>query len=152
MKLRACFIIIGPSGGGKTFLAHALAEEMQVPFLAISVSDWILLGSVNRGGSATWPAIFAFVERSKQKHGAIIYIDELDKCSHDSNWNAFLRSEIFSLCDCRVPMNINDLDGDIVSESRIEKVRDYLENKTMILAGAAFQNIWDNRARGTRTD
>jgi len=149
IKLRACFLLIGPSGGGKTFLAQALAEEMQVPYLSISVSDWVLLGTANRGGSATWPAILNFVERSKQKRGAIIYIDELDKCSHDSNWNAFLRSEIFSLCDCRVPMNINDLDGDIVSETRIEQVRHFLENKTMILAGAAFQNLWDNRTRST---
>ena len=148
IKLRACFLLIGPSGGGKTFLARALAEEMQIPYLTVAVSDWVLLGTTNRGGAATWPAILNFVERSKQKRGAIIYIDELDKCSHDSNWNAFLRSEIFSLCDCRVPMNINDLEGDIVSESRIEQVRHFLENKTMILAGAAFQNIWDNRARG----
>ena len=122
---------------------------MQVSGLTVAVSDWILLGTANRGGSATWPAIFDFVERSMHKHGAIIYIDELDKCSHDSNWNAFLRSEIFSLCDCRIPLGINDLDGEAVSQSRIDKVRDFLENKTMILAGAAFQGIWDNNARST---
>ena len=147
MKLKACFLLIGPSGCGKTFLARALAEEMQVPFLSIAVSDWILIGASNRGGSATWPAIFDFVERSKQKQGAIIFVDELDKCSHNSNWNAFLRSEIFSLCDCRVPMSLNDVDGDNVTESRIRTVRDFLENKTMILAGAAFQHLWEDRSK-----
>ena len=147
MKIKACFLLIGPSGCGKTFLARALADEMQVPFLSISVSDWILLGTSNRGGAATWPAIFDFVERSKHKQGAIIFVDELDKCSHDSNWNAFLRSEIFSLCDSRVPINLNDVNGDNIPESRIMTVRDFLENKTMILAGAAFQHLWEARSR-----
>lgn len=147
LKLRTCFLLLGPSGCGKTFLAQALAEEMQVPFLSISVSDWILLGCSNRGGSATWPAIVDFIERSKQEPGAFIFIDELDKCSHDSNWNSFLRSEIFSLCDKRVPMYINDLDGDRIPKSRIQAVREFLENKTIILAGAAFQQLWENKAR-----
>jgi hypothetical protein len=120
---------------------------MQVPFLSISVSDWILLGCSNRGGSATWPTIVEFIERSKQEPGAIIFIDELDKCYHDSNWNTFLRSEIFSLCDGSVQRNINDLDGDRISGSRIEAVREFLENKTMILAGAAFQDFWEAKSK-----
>lgn len=147
LKLRTSFLLLGPSGCGKTFIAQALADEMQIPFLSISVSDWILLGCSNRGGSATWPTIVDFLERSKQKQGAIIFVDELDKCYHDSNWNTFLRSEIFSLCDKRVQKNINDLYGDRVPAERIEAVRDFLENKTMILAGAAFQDIWEARTK-----
>ena len=147
LKLRTSFLLLGPSGCGKTFIAQALSNEMQVPFLSISVSDWILLGCSNRGGSATWPTIIDFIERSKQKQGAIIFIDELDKCYHNSNWNTFLRSEIFSLCDSRVQKNINDLDGDRITESRIEAVREFLENKTMILAGAAFQDLWEAKTR-----
>jgi hypothetical protein len=147
LKLRTSFLMLGPSGCGKTFLAQAIAEEMQVPFFSISVSDWILLGCSNRGGAATWPAIVNFLESSKPEQGAIIYIDELDKCSHDSNWNAFLRSEIFSLCDRRVHGNINDMDGDRISRLRIDAAREFLANKTIILAGAAFQHIWEDRAR-----
>lgn len=147
LKLRTSFLLIGPSGCGKTFLAHAIADEMQVPFLSISVSDWILLGCSNRGAAATWPTIVEFLERSKQGQGAIIFIDELDKCYHDSNWNAFLRSEIFSLCDRRVQKNINDMDGDRITASRIEAAREFLENKTIILAGGAFQGLWEDRAR-----
>lgn len=149
LRLRTSFLLIGPSGSGKTFLARALAEEMQVPFLSLSVSDWILLGCANRGGSATWPAIFEFLERSKSARGAIIFVDELDKCHHDSNWNSFLRSEIFSLCDARVPSNTNDLEGELVGESRIQECGEFLANKTMILAGAAFQEIWDKRSSPT---
>ena len=139
--------MLGPSGSGKTFLARAIAEEMRLPYYEVSVSDWILLGCTNRGGSATWPNIIDFIERSKQKQGAIIFIDELDKCYHDSNWNAFLRSEIFSLCDKRVQININNLDGERISQSRIETVREFLENKTMILGGAAFQDLWEAKSK-----
>lgn len=147
VKIRACFMLIGPTGSGKTFLARTLAEEMRVPFLSISISDWILLGSTNRGGAATWPVIFDFVERSKQARGAIIFIDELDKCCHESNWNAFLRSEIFSLCDSRIPLGINDSDHDRIEESRLVEAGKFLASKTMILAGAAFQDLWDQRSR-----
>ena len=147
LKLRTSFLLLGPSGCGKTFLANAIADEMQVPYFPISVSDWILLGCSNRGGTATWPAIFEFLERSKYEQGAIIYIDELDKCYHESPWNSFLRSEIFSLCDRRVQKNINDLDGDRVCASRIEAAREFLATKTIILAGAAFQSLWEDRGR-----
>lgn len=147
LKLRATFLLIGPSGSGKTFLARALADEMQVPFLSISTSDWILLGCSNRGSSSTWPSIFDFIERSMKQQGAIIFVDELDKCNHDSNWNTFLRTEVFSLCDGRIPMNLNGLDDDLISESRVAEASAFLTNKTMILAGGAFQDIWEQKSR-----
>ena len=147
IKLRANFLLLGPSGSGKTFLAKELAMDMQVPFISVSTSDWILLGCTNRGGTSTWPTIFDFIERSIQKQGAIIFIDELDKCYHDSNWNAFLRSEIFSLCDYRTPTNMNDLDMEPIQQSRIAAAQSFLESKTMIIAGAAFQDVWDQKSR-----
>lgn len=149
IRIRSAFLLLGRTGSGKTFLARELARELQVPFLAISVSDWILLGGVNRGSAATWPAIFDFLERSMQARGAIIFVDELDKCHHDTHWNVFLRSEIFSLCDSRIPLGLNDLDGESISGSRLLVGGKYLANKTMILAGAAFQHLWDKQSRPT---
>lgn len=81
--------------------------------------------------------------------GAIIFVDELDKCGDTSNYNSFLRSEVFSLCDARVPLGILDTDGDAIPKSRIEKVRKYLANKTLIIGGAAFQEIWECLSRPT---
>lgn len=149
LKLRACFLLIGPTGSGKTHLARELAREMQVPFLSVSVSDWIILGSSNRGSSTTWPTIMDFIEKSKSQRGSIIFIDELDKCYNDSNWNTFLRSEIFSLCDSRIPLGIHDTDGDSIGESRIAEAEVFLTNRTMIIAGAAFQGVWDTRSSPT---
>ena len=149
IRLKSAFLLLGGSGQGKTFLARALADEMgSLPYLPISVSDWLLLGS---RGAATWPAIFDFIERSADRPGAIIYLDELEKCGNDqamsSAWCAFLKCEVFSLCDSRIPFNIRDLDGDPLPPSRIEVVQRFLENRTMIVAGAAFQDLWEQRAR-----
>lgn len=146
IKLRANFLILGPTGTGKTFLAKAVAMELQVPFLTVSISDWIILGGNSRGSSVTWPTIVGFIKKHKNKTGAIIFIDELDKCYHDSNWNACLRSEIFSLCDARTPLGLNDMDDDDSEIENIEEVESFLAHKTMIIGGAAFQGIWENQS------
>jgi hypothetical protein len=146
LKLRANFLLLGPTGTGKTFLAKEIARQAQVPFLAVSVSDWIILGGNTRGSSVTWPTIMSFIKKHKTKRGAIIFIDELDKCYHDSNWNAFLRSEIFSLCDSRTPLGLNDLDDDESDDANIDEVESFLAHKTMIIGGAAFQSIWEDQS------
>ncbi len=147
IKLRTNFLLLGPTGSGKSFLARQLSDQLDVPFMAISISEWILLGCSDRGGKATWPTIYKFIERSKHERGVIIFIDELDKCASESGWNSFLRTEVFSLCDGSVPMNICDSDGDMIPESRILAARNFLVNKAMILGGAAFQNIWEERSK-----
>ena len=123
LKFRTCFWLIGRTGSGKTFLASALAHEMQVPYLTVAISDWMVLGGSHKGGAATWPVIFQFIEQSLGARGAIIFVDELDKCGDSSNYNSFLRSEIFSLCDSRVPLGILDTDGDPIPKSFSDRAR-----------------------------
>lgn len=146
LKLRANFLLLGPTGAGKTFLAKAVASEMQVPFLTISVSDWIVLGANARGSAVTWNKIVEFIKSNLCQRGAIIFVDELDKVSHDTNWNAFLRSEIFSLCDSRTPVGLNELEDEFIDVSNVEEVESFLTYRTMIIGGAAFQNIWEERS------
>jgi len=146
LKLRANFLLLGPTGTGKTFLAKAIAREMQMPFLSVSVSDWIIVGGTNRGSSVTWSNIVQFIQKNRKSRGAIIFIDELDKCYHDSNWNSFLRSEIFSLCDARIPLGLNDMDEDDPTELSIDEAESFLSHKTMIIGGAAFQGIWEEQS------
>lgn len=146
LKLRANFLLLGPTGTGKTFLAKEIAREMRIPFLSISVSDWIVVGGSTRGSTVTWINIVEFVKTNIHKNGAIIFIDELDKCYHDSNWNSFLRSEVFSLCDSRAPLGLNESEEGIIVESKIEDVEAFLAHKTMIIGGAAFQSVWEEKS------
>lgn len=158
LKLRKNFFLLGPTGTGKTFLANAVAADAQVPFLSVSVSGWSILGSSSRGSSYTWNNIVEFLKRSVKHDGAIIFVDELDKCYHDSNWNAFLRAEVFSLCDSTIPLGLDSLDdesedgdkdddGDGVDQSEHcrEKLEFFLRNHTVIIGGAAFQDIWEKQ-------
>lgn len=41
------------------------------------------------------------------------------------------------------------MDGGRLAASRIEAAREFLEHKTIILAGAAFQHLWEDRARAS---
>jgi hypothetical protein len=126
-------------------LTHLIARQLSVPFLTVTTSDWIVLGASHRGSATTWPTIYKFLSKNKNSRGAIIFIDELDKYRDESNWNSFLRSEIFSLCDARIPLGINDLDWDDDKED-LTDVANFLRNKVMIIGGAAFQGVWDERS------
>lgn len=149
VKLRTNCLIIGPSGSGKTYLARAVAEEMEVPFLSISISDWMLIGGTKRGALATWPGIYDFLCKCKNKGGAIIFIDEIDKLNNSSSYVSFLLTELYSLLDYRIPWNLADSEGDSIATSLIAEAQDILSTKTLLLAGGAFQHIWDTHIRPT---
>ena len=156
LKIRKNFLLLGPTGTGKTFLANAVAQEMQVPFMAVSISDWAILNSSQRGCSYTWTNIVEFLKNSIKHDGAIIFVDELDKAYHDSNWNAFLRAEIFTLCDSRIPFGLDDLNDDSsddddddlyddekTKEGRRAELETFLRDHVVIIGGAAFQDLWE---------
>jgi len=150
IKLRTNVMLTGPSGSGKTHLARRLAEEMEVPFLSIGVSEWILLGSSsNRGASSSWPIILDFLERCSKESGAIIFLDELDKLTNKdtSGYTSYLRTEIYSCLDKKIPTNLNDRDGDSISDRKICDAQKFFANNTLIVAAGAFQHIWDDRNR-----
>lgn len=145
IKLRCCFWLLGPTGSGKTHLTKILAKEMGVPFFSISASDWIVLGNSSGGSNNTWPLIVKFLVKNLKEQGAIIFIDEVDKCAGKSEWNTYLRTEIFSLCDARVPVGVKDSDSDSnkFCDDVIADVEDFLKNRAMIIAGSAFQELWE---------
>jgi hypothetical protein len=53
------------------------------------------------------------------------------------------------LCDARIPLGINESkesDESEYSDSSLKEAQDFLENRVMILGGAAFQEIWENKS------
>ncbi len=150
IKPRGNVFIVGPSGTGKTHLAQQIAvgADMDLAYLPISVSEWIIMGSGQRAGMATLPTICELLLESSQREGCIIYLDELDKVGRhtQSDWTRFQTTEVFSLLDRRLPRNIKDTHGDKIHPHKIEEAESILRSKTLILAGGAFQNFWENKS------
>jgi SpoVK/Ycf46/Vps4 family AAA+-type ATPase len=151
IKPRGNVFIIGPSGTGKTHLAQQVptGAGMDLAYLAVSVSEWIVMGSSQRGAPATWPTIWKFLHDATNREGCLIFLDELDKVGSlktQGEWTRYQTTEVFSLLDRRIPRNLNDPDGDRISDSRIAEAEAVLRNKTLIVAGGAFQELWDASA------
>jgi len=147
VKPRGNVFLVGPSGNGKTHLAAQVAAGagMNLAYLPISVSEWILMGASQRGAPSTWPIICQFLIQSSRKEGCLIFLDELDKIGrrNQGDWTRYQTTEVFSLLDRRIPGNLNDPDGDRISDSGIADAEAVLKSKTLIIAGGAFQEIWD---------
>jgi hypothetical protein len=147
IHLRTNTLMVGPSGTGKTFLAKAVADALRVPFLPLSVSDWILMGCTQRGAVTTWPRIVNFLRENECTDGAVIFIDEIDKLASDCPWTTFLRTEIFQLLDGSVPSGLCDSDGDALTPGDLRVARNRLSRQTFIIAAGAFQTLWEAEGR-----
>src|ERR1035437_9608277 len=148
-RIRTNSLILAPSGVGKSFLAKAIALDMGMPLLTLSIDEWILLGCSSRGGPSTWPNICEFLIGCKDKDGAIIFLDEVDKLQANSPWQVHLLTEVFSLLDFRIPSYMNNSDGDRIPDWKISEAQTILANRTLIVGAGAFQHIWDARGRST---
>lgn len=150
IKPRGNVFVVGPSGTGKTHLAQQVATGagLDLAYLPISVSEWIVMGASQRGASSTWPTIWQFLIQSAKKDGCLVFLDELDKVGrhNQGEWVRYQIAEVFSLLDRKIPRNLNDPDGDRISDSRIAEAEAILRNKTLIVAGGAFQELWDASA------
>lgn len=149
LSLRTNIMVTGPSGSGKTHISREVARSLNVPYLYISISEWVLLGCSNRGAEQTWPRIIKFILTSCKKNGALIILDEIDKLHGSNEWVNYQRTEVFSLLDRQIPTALQENDDLITSEDDKNKVKSFLRHKIMIIGVGAFQQIWDNQSKTT---
>lgn len=142
-------LIVGSSGTGKTYLARAVADALGLAYYYISVSEWILLGCTGRGAQTTWKSIYHFLLSSNKHPGAVIFLDEVDKLTHDTSWLVHLRVEVFRLLDLQVPLDLVEDTDEPVNLQHYEDVQNMLRNRTFIIGAGAFQHLWEERATAT---
>ncbi len=151
IQIRPSVFITGPSGVGKTHIVREVAVSLNLEFYSISLSEWIILGGTSRGATTTWPSLCQFLNTANS--GAIIFVDEVDKLrSHGGSsatggeWSRMLLTELYTLLDFRVPRNLNDENGDQISQAVIANAAQSLRSKTMIVAAGAFHEIWSGQS------
>jgi hypothetical protein len=89
--------------------------------------------------------------------GGIIFVDEIDKIAQaksGNEWSQFLRCEIMSLLDGRMPLGMddNEWDEDLFSNSAIAKptpsqLQQSLNDRFFVVAAGAFQEAWEHHAK-----
>ncbi len=93
-------LIIGPSGGGKSFIAKALGARLGLPTLVINVSSWVVVSARNEPW--TYSSICDWVDSLQS--GGILVLDEIDKCQGNTDWKSYIRLESHDLLDDIIPL------------------------------------------------
>lgn len=88
-KMPKGVLLLGPPGCGKTLLAKAVATESNVPFLALSGSDFIeMIGGV---GASRVRSLF---KSASKLAPCIVYIDEIDSIGKKRSGSQFYNGEM----------------------------------------------------------
>jgi ABC-type dipeptide/oligopeptide/nickel transport system ATPase component len=150
IKPRFSRFLVGPSGSGKTHIVQAVAEHLDVPFYNVEATNWMPLGATDRSSRNSWADLVAFLADNSK---GIIFVDELDKLGdHDtpgSSWLRFLRVEIFTLLDRRIPRHMSLPEGFEEEDKAItfKRITQRLQNAMLIIGAGAFQSIWEARSK-----
>lgn len=141
-------LLVGSSGLGKTALVRMVAQTLSVPIFEQSTASWILIGTSGRGAVPTWPSLFDFLIRHDR---GVIFIDEIDKVHGGGEWTTYLRSELYSLLDRTVPIDLirasnlsSDLPPDTATQGADHQVAQFhLGSGMLLVAAGAFQSYWE---------
>lgn len=142
---RTNVLLVGSTGGGKTFLCRRLAAELGLPFLDVEYANWVVTGAGTRGGMHTLRLAYAFVQRHPR---GIVVLDEVDKIGTDqeaSDWTRSVHLEAFSLLDKRIlPGVIEGTDPEGVPRFRLtaEEIQARLLRGHLIVGAGAWQHLW----------
>ena len=96
LQPRCHTLIIGPTGVGKSHLIGAFAETQDLPLLRINLSNWLPEGSKSGNKSGSLKKIKNFISLKKK---CIVFIDEIEKVTHDNEWSSAIRLELHEALD-----------------------------------------------------
>jgi SpoVK/Ycf46/Vps4 family AAA+-type ATPase len=138
LRPRLDSLVVGSSGSGKSFLARAVANELEVPLLKLTFGEWLVAGS--RGCSTTTiELVRKFIDVNER---GIIQIDELDKAraGFAREWSIAAYAELFSLLDRTTA------DGNL--GARWEPVHGIrLRDDFWFIGCGTWQDVWTNQGK-----
>ncbi|KAF2433429.1 AAA-domain-containing protein, partial [Tothia fuscella] len=113
-KARRAILLYGPPGTGKSFLAKAIATEMNSTFFSVSSSD--LLGKCRGESERLVKCLFEF---ARERKPSVLFIDEID-----------------SLCGNRDGSGTNDHLSGLKAELLVQMDGVAKDNEGVLLVGA----------------
>lgn len=149
-------LVIGPSGGGKSFLGRTLGARLGLPTMVINVSSWVVLSARNEPW--TFSSICQWLD--SLQGGGILILDEVDKLQGTGDWNAYIRHEVHDLLDGVIPLaarlpiappDDDSLELHFSIDPPLMIDREVLENRlkerVFIVACGAWQSAWRGNTR-----
>ncbi len=139
-------LLVGSTGTGKSHLAHAIADTLELPIYAVSVPSWICLGA--RSAPQTLRTLVQWMKTSAA--GGIVLLDELDKIPADtSSWTRSMTAEVYGLLDSRIPFEaMRDSDDEDDEETipassyqQHKEAESRLRTRFFIIGAGAFQGL-----------
>lgn len=143
-KPRTHTLVIGPTGGGKTYLARHIGQEYNWPVKVLTTSAWVVQGARTR---PTLYPLLEWLSEIEEDRPSVVVLDEIDKIFGHDSWSANLRSELFSLLDGELP--ILDASSDTwENKDPVVVMRDAQKNlaTTWIVGVGAFQESTGKQA------
>ena len=138
-------LLVGNTGGGKSFLLRSLAKYLGWEVFTVWSTRWVIAGA---RGKETWLEIGKWLAAQNGK--CLLILDEADKLLNDSSlWGTHMRAEIFQLLDRDLPaeLELTDAEGEISSLANWAKAQKVLRCDCLIVGAGAFQALWDHRPK-----
>jgi len=142
---RTNVLVVGASGGGKTFLSQHLASELKLPLLSLEYGNWIVCGAGSRGATHTLRLVYHFVHKHPR---GMIALDEIDKLGGDgaTDWTRSVHLEAFSILDKRVLTGIIENADAFDDQPRLvmtpEQIEERLVSSYLMIGSGAWQHLW----------
>ena len=138
VKLRTTPLVLGPSGVGKTHLIQAVAKELGLPLMRLTVSNWMIEGV--RLDTPTVVRLRREVERGRP---FVLQIDELDKLkASDEAWCRAQQAEVYNVLD-RIPGLVTTEGTTGTSNLWRQEQIEFLTHQVFMIGCGTWQEVFE---------
>ncbi len=133
---RPSLLVHGPSGVGKTYGPHKLAELFQVPFGVVNCNNLVQEGII--GNTLTTVFTQLYMKYKEDMSSAVIIFDEFDKLFEKGYYNERILNELLNIIDDDNTLTFNQTDTIYHYEKTSMKT-----NKMLFIFTGVFRGIED---------